>query len=351
MLGFLAELGDEATERPDPTLRGSIVAAAAVLAVVGLFVIAADAGDGGTNIVGIVLGLIAAGAGHALLVSLPPNVRPAGIAMVALGTVMTLGFAFDDLDSPSLLLFLLAAAYAVQWLLGPARGASTLLTLALLSTWAFVLDAVSSDLTSSDPVFSLTDDIPVTGTSTFTSGDDTVSYASLLIGIALLAAVRALDVRGYRGIATSAVIVGAIAFVTGVFGVVATFDEDAVGSVFIILAGLVLAFVGSGGERRFTTWLGGIGVLVGLLALLATAVDLESATEFGLGAIILGFGIVLAAAFLGQEPAPEAVAPAAPATQGWHADPAGRHQLRWHDGTNWTHHVSDSGQTSTDEGL
>jgi hypothetical protein len=38
---------------------------------------------------------------------------------------------------------------------------------------------------------------------------------------------------------------------------------------------------------------------------------------------------------------------AAPAG-GWHADPAGRHQSRWWDGTRWTEHVSDAGQVGVD---
>lgn len=378
---LLATLGEEARVRPEPTLRGSMVAAGAVLAVVGLFAIAVDSGDGDTNVVGIVLGLVALAAGHALLVSLPAHVRPAGITFIALGTAMALGFLLDDLDSPSLLLFLLVIAFGGQWLFGPARGASVLLTLALLAMWAFLLDTVAGDDASQGAAVPLSD-IAVPE-STFTSGDDTVSYASLLIGVGLLLATRVLDGRGFQGMATSAVIVGDVAFVIGVFGVVATFDDDAAGSLFIILAGLVLAFVGSGGTRRFTTWLGGIGVLLGLLALLTTAVEFDDAVQFGLAAIAVGTGIVLAVAFVttpSDTPPADAVAasadgataetaaepdtesdtdelPATPpvaepeATQGWHADPSGRHQLRWHDGTAWTNHVSDAGETSTDEGL
>ena len=40
MLEFLTDLGPEARERPDPTMKGSMVAAAAVLAMVGLLAIA-----------------------------------------------------------------------------------------------------------------------------------------------------------------------------------------------------------------------------------------------------------------------------------------------------------------------
>ena len=38
--------------------------------------------------------------------------------------------------------------------------------------------------------------------------------------------------------------------------------------------------------------------------------------------------------------------PASPA--GWYADPLGRHQLRYYDGSQWTEHVSSNGTTSID---
>ena len=49
-------------------------------------------------------------------------------------------------------------------------------------------------------------------------------------------------------------------------------------------------------------------------------------------------------------PAPAAAAPAAaPAVPpGWYADPAGRFELRYWDGSTWTEHVSRAGQQFTD---
>jgi len=55
-------------------------------------------------------------------------------------------------------------------------------------------------------------------------------------------------------------------------------------------------------------------------------------------------------------PAPAAAAPAAPASQtsanqtpaGWYADPSGRYELRYWDGSAWTEHVARSGQQYTD---
>ncbi|MGN6694996.1 MAG: DUF2510 domain-containing protein [Aquihabitans sp.] len=45
-------------------------------------------------------------------------------------------------------------------------------------------------------------------------------------------------------------------------------------------------------------------------------------------------------------PAPPAPAAAAPG--GWHPDPSGRHEHRFHDGQNWTEHVSTAGVAGTD---
>ena len=47
---------------------------------------------------------------------------------------------------------------------------------------------------------------------------------------------------------------------------------------------------------------------------------------------------------------PESTAPSAPPASpaAWHPDPLGRHELRWWDGSRWTEHVADGGETSTD---
>jgi uncharacterized protein YxjI len=47
--------------------------------------------------------------------------------------------------------------------------------------------------------------------------------------------------------------------------------------------------------------------------------------------------------FSGQPAQPAAAAPA-----GWFADPLGRHEMRYYDGTQWTEHVSSHGRTSID---
>lgn len=361
---FLETIGPEAGERPSPTVKGSVAAAAAVLAWLGTTIIAIDNLEpGSTNMVGVGLGLVGVVVGHAIVASLAPSVRPAGIALIALGTASTVVWVFDDLDTPTAALFLLAGIYALQWARGPARGATALLALALLAAWGFVIDLAAGDPEPADPFASDpfgTDD-PFAGVpeTSFTSGDDTASYLSLLIGAALLVAVRALDRRGWHGVATAAVIVGDIAFVVGVFGVIGTLESDEAGSLLVLTAGVVLAVCAVPGERRLTAWLGGIGVFAGLLSLLISVMEPDRAVQFGVVCIIIGAVVVAGAAFLdldalrANQPAAAGTASTGPPAveAGWYRDPTGGHELRYHDGTSWTNHVSDGGTPSTDGGV
>ncbi len=65
---------------------------------------------------------------------------------------------------------------------------------------------------------------------------------------------------------------------------------------------------------------------------------------------------MMAGTMLGSPGAPTApgtpgapVSPGRPATVGgWLPDPSGRHEVRYHDGQNWTEHVSNAGVTGTD---
>ncbi|MEM7140587.1 MAG: DUF2510 domain-containing protein [Actinomycetota bacterium] len=403
---FLTSLGPEARERPDPTVKGAIVAAAALLAWIGSIIIAADNLEfDETNVIGIALGLACVGAGYVILMMLEDGVRPSGIALIALGTAATVAWVFDDISTPTAALLVFTVAYLGQWAFGPAKGAMAMLTLGLFAAWALFIDLVAGDpepdpFNQSGGALNLDDTIVTVPDNSFLSGDDTVSYLSLLIGAALLFGVRALDRRGWHGVATSAVIVGDIAFVIGVFGVVGTFSSDEAGSLLVLAAGVVIAICAAPGGRRFSAWLGGIGVFIGLIAFLIAVVEPDSAVQFGLICILIGTAIIAGAAFIDirslgaaqsagsvpptsslpapepsptSEPdAPEAAwsAPAAavgesmPASPpvpepepaptveaGWHPDPSGGHELRYHDGTDWTAHVSDGGVQSTDGGI
>jgi hypothetical protein len=73
----------------------------------------------------------------------------------------------------------------------------------------------------------------------------------------------------------------------------------------------------------------------------SSAISGQSATESAPAAAAAP--VAAAAPAPAPDPAP---APAVPA--GWYADPAGRFELRYWDGTTWTEHVSRAGQQFTD---
>jgi hypothetical protein len=377
---FLDDLGAGVRARPAPTLRGSTVATGGVLIMIGLLTLALDVNESDTNVIGILFGLLAVGAGHAIIAKLNAGVAPAGIALIALGTISALGLVFDDVSSPTALLAVAALAYGAQWAVGPAKGSMPLLTFALFSLWGLLIDTIAGDPEPS--VF--TDTIEFIPQTPLSSGDDTVSYVALLLGVGLLFAARALDIRGFHGVATSAIIVGDVSFVVGSFGVAAILESDGVGGLLITLAGATLAWIGATGDRRVTTWLGGIGILIGVLVLLTAAVEFSDGTQFGIAAIVFGAAIIGGGALANLPSAPsgtpdmdtpladtpptdtpltEAMAtpaivetPATVATPqdasvAWHPDPTERHELRWYDGSAWTANVSDQGVVSTDEGV
>ena len=108
-----------------------------------------------------------------------------------------------------------------------------------------------------------------------------------MIGLALLVAVRKLDLAGKTGIATT---VAAACIVTLVFGAIAlSVDFGATGNGFIVgLIGLALGLVGHLGSRRAMTWTGAALVATGVITLVTSTVDTESPTPSALLLILIG---------------------------------------------------------------
>lgn len=63
---------------------------------------------------------------------------------------------------------------------------------------------------------------------------------------------------------------------------------------------------------------------------------------------MLGDGRASVAAKASEPAPPPPPVSASVVDAGWHADPNGAHELRYHDGSIWTTHVSDAGVQSTD---
>ncbi|TLN00168.1 DUF2510 domain-containing protein [bacterium] len=62
--------------------------------------------------------------------------------------------------------------------------------------------------------------------------------------------------------------------------------------------------------------------------------------------VVLVVALVVGLTRRNTRPAPATASPPSPAS--WQADPSGRHQLRYWDGTQWTDTVSDEGLASVD---
>jgi hypothetical protein len=120
---------------------------------------------------------------------------------------------------------------------------------------------------------------------------------SLLVGVAYLAAALVLDRRRLAAAATAFVAAGNLALVSGIVAV--AFDE---GVVVTALLGLALAVglmgLGVTTGRRFTAWLGGIGLAVAVSALVGDTVG-EDEVAAALLVLMAGAATVLIAYLLG----------------------------------------------------
>ncbi|MDG2026862.1 MAG: hypothetical protein P8J50_07110 [Acidimicrobiales bacterium] len=78
-------------------------------------------------------------------------------------------------------------------------------------------------------------------------------------------------------------------------------DGDEAGSLLVLVSGIVMAICAAPGARRFSAWLGGIGVFAGMVSLIATVMEPDSAVQFGMVCIVVGAAVILAGAFLDAE--------------------------------------------------
>lgn len=299
----LDDLGERAKSRPTPSLHGTMAAVGGLVIVVGLTVLTGEKfSDSGSTGAGILSGLLLAIAGYAVLAKVSERVRAAGVAMIALG-IVTVGMyiVVNDLDSLTTLMLIFAVGFAGAYFAPLSRGEQTFAVGALGSTWLLVLDIVSNRA-SLGPL-----GLGSVGFSPFEPvNDTTVAYISLAIGLGLLLAARRLDADGFNGLATATVIVGDLAFLVGVFALIGTFNSDGLGSLVVIVAGIILGVVGSAEGRRFTTWLGGLLTLAGIIALVVDAFS-ESGDSTSIAITLMAIGglIVAAIAYMEQSDSPD----------------------------------------------
>jgi hypothetical protein len=159
------------------------------------------------------------------------------------------------------------------------------------------------------PSFDFPDDSPSATFSPFTPGNFRTSdgdksfelgLVSSLFGLAYLGGLYVLDRRKIHGLATAFVIPAAAALVEGA-GLLGNAAKHAwVAGLLTMIVGVLLGAIGHVvGNRRFTTWLGGVLVGIGAVTIGLDAADFSSTGKsdnvklVGPGLIVIGVGIAL----------------------------------------------------------
>jgi hypothetical protein len=280
----LDALGPEAKQRADPDLLGALAAGGGALVALGALVL--GAGDDADNRPGLLIAsAIVVLVGYLVAAARDIRLRPAAVAMAAIGVVVFVFEAFRDSVTDGKLaapFIVVAVVTAVMYTAPILRGRPLLLGVTLTSLvgcLAFLVARGNADTAS--------------GASSIGSNAAEDAYAALLVaGVALLVVAFLLDHVGYHGLATVFVAVAVISVLAGAAGTAARFG-DAGGAVLVGLAGLGLALVGYFGNRRFTTWLGAAVVTYGAAALVVAIVSSDD--RIGGGILLAVFGAVLVA--------------------------------------------------------
>lgn len=282
-------LGPDAKERPAPDLFGALIAGGAVLVAAGVLIL--TAGDDG-NRAGLLIGsALLVVAGYLVGAFAGVRLRPAAVALAAIGVVVFIFVAFEDsLDDGKLAapLIVVALILAIMYAAPILRGRPLLLGLCLFSlVGCFTFLAAQGDIDSSIEQ-STSAEVTDVGSTAVQS-----AYVVLLIaGVVLLIAAFLLDHAKYHGLATVFIAVAVISVLAGAAGVGSELG-DTEGAFLVGFAGLALAVVGDLGKRRFTTWLGAIVVPYALVAMVLALVSDDD--RIGGGILLVVFGLALAA--------------------------------------------------------
>jgi hypothetical protein len=271
--------------RPAATFSGASMAIAGALGTFGLIVLIL--GDSTRRSAVVATAALVALVGYVIVYLKARVVMPAGLVAIITGVVVFCVALIVDSDSgvgevnTSLLLSMavLLGLYAADSRLA---GQTPLLGIAALLFWVVILNAVGNG--ESTGIGS-----DILGQASELAND--AAWASLIIGVAYLIATAVLDKRGKHAAGTAFAAVGNLAYVVGTFGVVGVLSGgNALKAIVIIAAGCWLGYVGNNGQRRFTTWIAGFIVLVGVVALV---VEIENENFRVVGLLLLISGLII----------------------------------------------------------
>lgn len=276
---FLVPYGPALQQRPRPTFRGAVAAAGGALVGIGVGAIAGNLLRDDPRVAAAVIAALFLAMGYAVLVAAPQRFAPAGLVLVAPAPALLAGALTISSDSSSATptLFVATVLWAACWLV-PVTRRSLVFGLALAGLWlTLVALAVDTNVLSDGP------------TQVFQNNE--AWSLSLVVGVAYLVLGLMFDRKGWAGFSTPFFAIGDYAFVIGVSGTVSRIDGVG-GPLLVVLASLMLTFVGDAGGRRLTTWLGGGGVVIGCLALTAQLLDTDEVVPNALLILVLGVALL-----------------------------------------------------------
>jgi hypothetical protein len=344
--GFLARLGAWAGRRAEPRLWISLAGAGCAIAVTGVVIISGDAQVGeegfsdGSRLPGIILCLVVAAGGYALLRWFAETpAATAGVTAIALAVPPFFYFLTFDADgtppwSAEGILALSALVWLVSYVMGPARGRPLLLGAGLVAVvllaFQFVEEPFSAgfeETTVDESPFATAD--PFTGDDEFTGQDDepdptTLGIISLVFGAAYLVAARLLDRRGFAGTATPFVAASLAAIPAGIAFLGEDLEAAGAGAAAIV-AGLLVAWLGARSGRRASTVIGAGGVALGIVLIIADAMQESSPTSIGIALLVAGGAVALGAQLLHMQTGESPQMAPGPSVFGRPGPSAGKH--------------------------
>jgi hypothetical protein len=319
-VGFLARLGAWAGRRAEPRLWISLAGAGCALAVAGVVIISGDAQVGdegfsdGSRVPGMVLCLVVAAVGYVLLHLFAESpAATAGVTAIALAVPPLFYFLTFDADgvppwSAEGILALSALVWLVSYVIGPARGRPLLLGAGLVAAVLLAFELTEEPFSAGFDQTAFVDgspfapDEPFPGDGDFTGQSDepdptTLGIISLAFGATYLVAARLLDRRGFTGTATPFVVASLAALPAGIAFLGEDIEAAGAGAASIV-AGLVVAWLGARSGRRASTVIGAGGVALGIVLIIADAMQESRPTSIGVALLVVGGVVALGAQLL-----------------------------------------------------
>ncbi|HUQ39796.1 MAG TPA: hypothetical protein VM030_06540 [Acidimicrobiales bacterium] len=269
--------GERAVERPRPSLEVGTVGVGGAVAAMGVLTFAGgQLAD--SNLLAFLVAALLAGAGIALLLRGPEELRPAGVAMSGIAVPAAITFLLASGGEPNFTIvgLLSAVALLALYLVGPAPGHTFHLTMAVVSMWFLLIGLTEDSLGVGGGLPSID--------SAFTMGGS----ISLVAGALFLGAAWWLDHNGLRAMATPFLTIGILAAAFGLFAIGAE-NGALIGGLLALVIGAALCIAASGGDRRGTMWAGLAFIGAGLLTIAGElAPDGDKGLVTMLVAVVLG---------------------------------------------------------------